>query len=260
MSSDDLTVALVQPDLRWQDPEANCEHLAELMHSAEQADLFVLPETFSSGFLGDAGQLAETLDGPTVAWMREQARRRGAAICGSLALDVDGRRVNRFVFVDEQGRLAGHYDKRHLFSFGGEDQRYSAGSRFEVIDWRGWRIDLQVCYDLRFPVWCRNTRKFDLQLFVANWPSPRVEAWRALLRARAIENQAAVIGVNCSSIKGKDMAYPGRSSAWDAMGECLLELGQQESVGLVSLSLASIHRTRREFPFLVDSDRFDIEH
>ena len=162
------------------------------------------------------------------------------------------------VFMRPEGK-ASWYDKRHLFAYGGEDRRYAAGNAPTVVEWRGWRIDLQICYDLRFPVWCRNSRGFDLQLFVANWPTPRVEVWRLLLRARAVENQAFVIGVNRTGVDGNSVPYPGRSSAWDGGGECLAELGSDESVKLVDLDLAALKDLRAKLPFLPDADRFRIE-
>ncbi|MFW5815501.1 MAG: nitrilase-related carbon-nitrogen hydrolase [Wenzhouxiangella sp.] len=251
-----LKLALVQAQLRWQDAPANRRHLGHLMDRSPGADLYVLPETFTTGFLGDGEGPAEPFDGPTLAWMRSEARARSAALVGSLALtDAEGLRRNRMVFVPPDGE-PGWYDKRHLFSFGGEDQRYAAGDDHTVIAWRGWRIDLQICYDLRFPVWCRNARDFDLQLFVANWPSPRVEAWRLLLQARALENQAFVVGVNCCGRLGNGNDYPGRSVAIDASGQRLLELGPDEEVGEVTLDRQALLSLREKLPFLRDRDAF----
>ncbi|MFP4208729.1 MAG: nitrilase-related carbon-nitrogen hydrolase [Wenzhouxiangella sp.] len=253
-----LKVALVQAELRWQDAEANRAHLAGLMDRAPGADLYVLPETFTTGFLGDAEGEAEPYDGPTLAWMKAQAHLRSAALAGSLAVrDAGGHRRNRMVFMPPDGEPA-WYDKRHLFSYGGEDERYTAGSAHRLIEWQGWRIDLQICYDLRFPVWCRNDRDFDLQLFVANWPSPRVEAWRLLLQARAVENQAFVVGVNRTGLDGKGVAYPGRSVAINGLGERLLELAGDEAIETVSLDLDALAALRRELPFLRDRDRFEL--
>lgn len=255
-----LQVALVQAELRWQAPEANRAHLAELMDERPGADLFVLPETFTTGFLGDAESRAEAFDGPTLRWMREQAEARSAAITGSIAVsDESGLRRNRMVFMPPNGEVA-WYDKRHLFAYGGEDQRYRAGKTPTVVEWQGWRIDLQICYDLRFPVWCRNDRDFDLQLFVANWPTPRVAVWRLLLRARAVENQAFVIGVNRTGLDGHGVAYPGCSSAWDGGGQCLVELNDAESTDVVTLDRGALTDLRTKLPFLRDADRFQIEY
>ncbi len=254
--AEQLDVALVQADLRWQDAEGNRRRLSGLMDRQPGCDLYVLPETFTTGFLGDAGLDAERMDGPSVAWLCSQARERNAAVCGSLVIaDEDGSRRNRFVFAVPDGQPQ-YYDKRHRFGFGGEDTRYAAGGGPVVVDWRGWRIDLQVCYDLRFPVWCRNTREFDIQLFVANWPAARVDAWSALLKARAIENQAYVIGVNCSEIVGSDIAYPGCSGAWSMEGHRLVEMGADEAVVRVRLDRERLDQYRKQFAFLADADPF----
>ena len=257
-ASDNLEVALVQADLRWQDAGANRQRLAELMDRQPDCDLYVLPETFTTGFLGDAGLDAEDMEGRSVQWMREQALARNAAVCGSLVIaDSSGERRNRFVFMPPGGNPV-CYDKRHRFGFGGEDRRYVAGDHPVVVEFRGWRIDLQICYDLRFPVWCRNDRDFDIQVFVANWPSPRVEAWRALLEARAIENQAYVVGVNRSGIDGNEIRYPGCSGAWSMEGARLVELGEREAVARVCFDRHSLDEFRRRFPFLADADRFEL--
>lgn len=254
-----LDIAMVQAELRWGDTAANLAHLGALMDRSPGADLYLLPETFATGFLGDGDTKPENMAGPSVTWMIDQAVARQAAVAGSLALlDASGKRRNRFLFVTDKGVLA-RYDKRHLFGFGGEDERYSAGQTPCTFDWRGWKIDLQVCYDLRFPVWCHNSRGFDLQLYVANWPAPRVAAWQALLKARAIENQSYVIGINCTGRGGNKIDYPGCSSAWSGMGECLAELDGDEQVKRVVLDLEALHAMRKRFPFLRDGDRFTIE-
>ena len=252
-----VEVALVQARLHWQDPTSNREHLAGLMDRQPDCDLYVLPETFSTGFLGDRVDEPETMTGDTVAWMQEQAGKRSAAIAGSLAMLDGDKRVNRFLFVTADGILAS-YDKRHLFGFGGEGKRYHRGHSPTVVEWRGWRIDLQVCYDLRFPVWCRNDRAFDVQIFVANWPAPRVDAWCSLLKARAIENQSYVIGVNRTGSDGNDVQYSGRTSIFSPMGEALLELADEETVSRVKLNINELRDIREKFPFLRDADEFTI--
>ena len=256
-ASDILKTALVQARLQWQDPAANRDHLSGLMDRQPGCDLYLLPETFSTGFLGDRPDQPETMDGVTVAWMQEQAHERSAAVAGSLAMLDGQRRVNRFLFVTADGVLA-HYDKRHLFGFGGEDERYQHGHSHTTIEWRGWRIDLQICYDLRFPVWCRNSREFDLQIFVANWPAPRVEAWCALLKARAIENQCYVIGVNRTGSDGNNIQYSGRTSAFDPMGESLIAMGDEENVAVIELNINKLRDIREKFPFLRDADDFKL--
>lgn len=254
-----LEVGLIQADLVWQDAQANRHKLAAMMDSAPGCDLYVLPETFSTGFLGDEGLEAETMDGPSVQWLREQARTREAAVAGSLVIDDgSGRRFNRFVFMPPEGDPSS-YDKHHRFGFGGEDQRYTAGQSRVVVDWRGWRIDLQVCFDLRFPVWCRNDRDYDLQLYVANWPAPRADHWRSLLKARAIENQAYVIGVNRCGRDGNGLDYAGDTVARGADGARLVELGALEACGRVRLSLPALREFRAALPFLAGRDEFSLD-
>lgn len=256
---DALKTVLIQPDTRWADRGANREHLASLMDRADSADLFILPETCTTGFLGDLSPDAEREQGAAdVDWVIAESKRRGSAVVAGIAVVEGGQRFNRLVFATPDGRTT-HYDKRHLFGYGGEGDRYSAGDRRVRVGWRGWRFDLQICYDLRFPVWCRNDDAFDVQLFPANWPSPRVEAWRTLLKARAIENQAVVIGVNRCGTDGKGVEYPGSSRAFDALGAPLLELGDAEEVSGFVLDPASVRTVRERFPFLADRDGFRVE-
>jgi len=254
----DLDVTLVQATLRWREPAENRAHLQRLVLEADTAaDLVVLPETFTTGFLGDAGTEAERMDGETVAWMRDLARASRAAVCGSLVVDDGGVRYNRFVFVPPEGPLR-HYDKRHLFAHGGEDDRFAAGKERVVFEWRGWRICPQVCYDLRFPAWCRNRGDYDLQLFVANWPDRRIRAWDVLLQARAIENQACVVGVNRVGADGNGKLYPGHSAAYDALGEALVAMGEAEGCATVRLDAGRLAEVRDRLPFLADADAFEL--
>ena len=259
-----LGCVLVQADTRWADPRANRENLANLMDSAPGADLYVLPETCNTGFLGDAdldeaGRGGEIADGSEVAWLESQARERDAEIACSIVVEENGSLYNRFVLARPEGESA-LYDKRHLFGFGGEGRRYTAGERRVRADLAGRRVDLQICYDLRFPVWCRNDDGFDLQIFVANWPKPRAEAWRTLLQARAIENQAFVIGLNRVGTDGKQVEYPGSSGVWGALGEALVgPLDDREQVVTCELDFAALDEIREKFPFLVDRDRYSIE-
>jgi len=263
-SSAKLRCALVQADTRWADPVANRENLANLMDRAPDCDLYVLPETCNTGFLGDgdldnAGRGEEIADGRDVAWLASQARARGAAIACSIVVEENKNLYNRFVLARPDDASI-FYDKRHLFGFGGEGRRYTAGSERVRAELGGRRIDLQICYDLRFPVWCRNDDGFDLQIFVANWPRPRAEAWRTLLKARAIENQAMVIGLNRAGVDGKGIEYPGSSGAWDALGEPLVgPLDDTEQVATFELDFAAQDELRKKFPFLPDRDRFSIE-
>jgi len=262
--ADSIRCALVQADTRWADPVANRDNLARLMGTAPGCGLYVLPETCNTGFLGDddlekAGRGDEIRGGREVEWLEAQARERGAAIACSIVAEEDGKLYNRFVLAQPEAKTV-CYDKRHLFGFGGEGRRYSAGDRRVRATLAGRRVDLQVCYDLRFPVWCRNDDAFDLQIFVANWPKPRAEAWRTLLKARAIENQAMVIGLNRAGVDGKDIEYPGSSGAWNALGDLLIgPLDEGEQVASFELDFAAQDEIRKKFPFLPDRDGYSIE-
>jgi len=251
-----LNTLLVQARLDWKDPARNREHL-ESMIPADQGniDLIVLPETFTTGFLGDADLPAEDMTGPTVQWMKQLAREKGCAIAGSVVITEPPDRFNRLVFVTPDGATR-HYDKRHLFAFGGENKRYTPGNERVIVDYLGWRINLQICYDLRFPAWCRNRNDYDLMLLVANWPSRRVHHWSLLLEARAIENQSWVIGVNRVGEDGNGLKYPGCSVVHDPAGACVTNLEDAERSMLVELDLSRVEQVRSDFPFQADADDF----
>lgn len=214
----DLRISLVQGDTRWHDPVSNRAYYGALLAPlVSTTDLVILPETFTSGFSNDAIAQAEGMDGPTVAWVHEQAKALDAAVIGSMQLRDGAGVYNRLLFATPEGELQ-YYDKRHLFRYGGEHERYAAGRERLSVEWKGWRINPQVCYDLRFPVFCRNRYNverpqqldFDLQIFVANWPSARAYAWKTLLRARAIENLCFVAAVNRIGVDGNQLHYSRR--------------------------------------------------
>ncbi len=262
----DLRISLVQGDTRWHDPAANRDYYASLIAPlAGQTDLVVLPETFTSGFSNEAIDRAEDMDGPTVAWIREQARALDAAVTGSVQLRVGEGVYNRLLWATPDGGLA-HYDKRHLFRYAGEHKRYAPGRERLTVEWKGWRINPQVCYDLRFPVFCRNRHgverpdgmDFDLQLFVANWPSPRAHAWKTLLRARAIENLCFVAGVNRVGRDGNGLDYDGDSAVVDFLGQPQVEAHGAEQVLTTTLSAASLAAHRERFPAMLDADPFEL--
>jgi predicted amidohydrolase len=253
-----LNTLLVQAQLRWKEPERNRQHLEQLVTAAPgDLDLVVFPETFTTGFLGDASLPEEGMDGPTVSWLKGLAEDRGCALAGSAVICEEGLRRNRLLFVTPAGEVS-YYDKRHLFAFGGENRRYSAGRKRVIVDYLGWRINLQICYDLRFPAWCRNRDDYDLMLLVANWPSKRVRHWSSLLEARAIENQAWVIGVNRVGDDGNGMQYPGCSVVHDPLGERVAYLGDSEGCLRVELDLSAVSEIRGQFPFQADADRFEL--
>ncbi|MGB3391865.1 MAG: amidohydrolase [Stenotrophomonas sp.] len=262
----DLRISLVQGDTRWHDPAGNREHYAALLAPlAGVTDLVILPETFTSGFSNDAIDKAEDMDGPTVAWVREQARVLNAAVTGSVQLRVGGKVFNRLLWATPDGDLH-HYDKRHLFRYAGEHQRYAAGHDRLCVEWKGWRINPQVCYDLRFPVFCRNRfdveragrMDFDLQIFVANWPSARAHAWRTLARARAIENLCYVAVVNRVGVDGNGLHYSGDSAVIDFLGQPQVEIREREQVVTTIISATGLAAHRERFPAMLDADGFEL--
>jgi omega-amidase len=251
-----LQCLLVQTQLFWANPEANRQQLEAITREqGSECDLIVFPETFTSGFLGDAEADPETMEGATLAWMKSLAFELDCVICGSAAISTEEGNANRFLWVQPDG-VVGFYDKRHLFSFGGEDQRYRAGQERKVFHYSGWRICPQICYDLRFPAWCRNRDDYDLLVFVANWPEPRTSAWTALLKARAIENQCYVIGVNRSGEDPRGLTYSGASAVFDPLGESVLDLGSVECTGRVTIDRNRVKAIREQLPFQQDADEF----
>jgi len=261
-----LTVSLVQGATRWHDAPANRDYYGALVRQARGSDLVVLPETFLSGFSNDTQASAGTMDGEGVAWLRALAGDVDAVVCGSLAIRENDVVYNRLFWMRPDGSHL-QYDKRHLFRMAGEHTRYGGGRERLVVELKGWRILPQVCYDLRFPVWLRNRRlanaiggmDYDLALFVANWPAPRRQPWRTLLRARAIENLAYVVGVNRVGVDGNDLPYAGDSAVIDPVGEALVELGPQEQVVTVQLDPAPLLAHRERFPAWMDADEFRLD-
>lgn len=253
-----LKCLLVQSQLFWADADANRRQLESIVRTrGTDCDLVVFPETFTSGFLGDVEAGAETMDGTTLEWMSILAADVDCVLCGSVAIATSNGRVNRFLWVPPDGNVQ-FYDKRHLFSYGGEDKRYIAGHERKIIHYRGWRICPQICYDLRFPVWCRNRDDYDVLIFVANWPEPRTSAWTALLRARAMENQSYVIGVNRSGKDPRGLEYIGASAIYDPLGSTVLDLGTEECSDVASIELEKVVEIRSRLPFLQDADEFEI--
>lgn len=256
----DLRVSLVQTMLHWEDAEANCAMFSEKLSSLEgNTDLIVLPEMFSTGFSMRSHDLSETMDGSTVAWMRGQAKKCNAAIYGSVIIEDSGERYNRGLFVHPDG-LIDVYDKRHLFRMADEQQYYAPGKERVVVKWRNWRILLQVCYDLRFPVFSRNRGDVDVLLYVANWPEARRYPWSQLLIARAIENQAYVVGVNRVGMDGKGHHYSGDSIAIDPRGAQIGAVAPSlEGITTVLLDQVALTEFRKKFPAGQDADEFRLE-
>ena len=259
-----LRISLVQGATRWHDPAGNRDyygHLIAPLHGI--TDLILLPETFTSGFSNDVIDQAEGIDGPTVAWLREQSRRLGAAITGSVQIRTDEGVFNRLFFATPDGDLQ-HYDKRHLFRYAKEHERYAAGRERLTVEYKGWRICPLVCYDLRFPVYSRNRfdverpsgLDYDLLLYVANWPAARAYPWKTLLRARAIENLCFVAGLNRVGTDGNGLDYSGDSAVIDFLGHPLSEATDEEVVTTTTLPAAQLLAHRERFPAMLDGDAF----
>jgi predicted amidohydrolase len=256
--SEALCITVIQPDILWEDKEANLARYTALIEKIEgQKEIVVLPEMFSTGFSMAPERLAEKMDGPTIQWMSETAKTHRIILTGSLIIEDGGAYYNRIVWMQPDGAYSS-YDKRHLFGYGDEDGHYTPGTRKLITQVKGWRICPLVCYDLRFPVWARNVpgSEYDVLLYVANWPQRRSLAWKTLLQARAIENQAYCIGVNRIGEDAKGITYSGDSSAFDPLGEQLWQASAKEAVQTIELSRQKLEETRGHFPFLRDADKF----
>ena len=250
-----LNVALVQTALQWQNPMANRQQLAEQISRIQAADIIVLPEMFTTGFSMQSEHIAEP-EGDTLGWLQQQAQQIGAALVGSVATRTDKGCVNRCYFVTPEGQVTA-YDKKHLFRMAGEHQAYIAGDQRVVVNWRGWRFLLQVCYDLRFPVFSRNCLDYDVALYVANWPAARRHAWRTLLLARAIENQTFVLGCNRVGTDGNGVQYSGDSLIVDYLGQVVADPAvAQPAVLRATLDYAQLKQYRQQFPAHLDADAF----
>ena len=261
-----LKISLIQSSLHWEDPKANCQALAQKINQLKSTDLIILPEMFTTGFSMASTKLSEKMDGSSVHWMRSMAAKSDAVICGSLIIKEASRYYNRLIWMRPDGSYD-HYDKRHLFRMADEDQHFSSGQKKLIVELKGWKICPLICYDLRFPVWSRNTfntdRKtyshpaYDLLIYVANWPAPRATAWSKLLLARAIENQVYVAGVNRIGKDGNDVGYIGGSVIVDAKGEAIWEAGEgtEEAITL-EINKESLNAFRKKFPLGMDADNF----
>ncbi len=254
----DLKVTLVQSALHWHDATANRDRFARQLSGFEgKTDLVILPEMFTTGFTMDAPRYAESMDGPSVAWMQRQAQSLGATVAGSVIIEEAGNFHNRLIWMSPEGNCH-HYDKRHLFRMADEHHHYAAGDRRLVVELKGWRVCPLVCYDLRFPVWSRNRDDYDLLIYVANWPKRRSHHWRSLLVARAIENLCYVAAVNRVGVDGNEIEYSGDSAIVSPQGGHLASLAETETSVTVSLSHESLTRYRKRFPADLDADDFTV--
>jgi omega-amidase len=263
-----LTVTIIQTKLFWENKHANLRMLEEKINSIpEKTEIVVLPEMFSTGFSMKPEELAETMEGETVSWMKEMAAKNAVILTGSVTINEEGKYFNRLIWMLPNGQY-GFYDKRHLFGFAHEDEHYHPGAKRLIASVKGWKINLQVCYDLRFPVWARQQVKimdeemlpeFDLLIYVANWPERRSHAWKTLLCARAIENQCYVVGVNRVGKDGNDIYHSGNSMVIDPLGEVLYHNPDDEDIFTLTLEKEHLDNVRAKFPFWKDGDLFRIE-
>ena len=276
-----LTITTIQTNLAWENKAANLQMLEKKIDGLEEkTEVIILPEMFSTGFSMQPALLAEDMDGETVRWMEEVAAKNKIILTGSLIIKEDDRYYNRLIWMLPNGQN-GYYDKRHLFGYAGEDKQFAAGNRRLIASVKGWRINLQVCYDLRFPVWARNrvleilqpagevvlnaaikettnnTRpEYDLLIYVANWPERRSHAWKTLLCARAIENQCYVVGVNRVGRDGNNINHSGNSLVIDPLGEVLYHIADEEDIFTITLQREHLEDVRTKFPFWKDADDF----
>lgn len=254
----DLKVTLVQADLTWESTEENLRRFDARLRDVADTHLIVLPEMFTTGFSMNPAAIAEPMTGKAVSWMLATARAKNADVAGSVAIEEGGRYFNRLLWAKPDGRLL-QYDKKHLFSFAGEHERYTPGTSTLIVQVHGWNVAAHICYDLRFPVWSRNDLgKYDVAMYIASWPERRAQHWRALLTARAIENQAYVIGVNRVGTDGNGVVYSGDSMLIDPLGEIRIAERYVEAVKSATLSRNELDEVRAKFPFLKDADRYEL--
>jgi predicted amidohydrolase len=255
-----LIITLIQADLAWEDPATNLANFSKKIAAISDAtDLIILPEMFSTGFSMRPEKLAEPMNGETVAWMKEMARKKKCVIAGSFICSENEKYFNRLVWMRSDGTYS-VYDKKHLFSMGDENNHYSSGSKKIIEEIKGWKICPLICYDLRFPVWSRNKDKYDLLIYVANWPERRAHPWKTLLLARAIENQCYVVGVNRIGEDGNKIVHSGDSAVINYKGEIISNiLPDKEVIQTVSLNYAELEEFRKVFPVWKDADDFELK-
>ncbi|MEO7306248.1 MAG: nitrilase family protein [Ferruginibacter sp.] len=268
-----LTITTIQSNLIWEERSANLRLLEQKIRGIEEkTEIVILPEMFSTGFSMRPETLAETMDGETVEWMKRVSRENGIILTGSIMIADEGNYYNRLVWMLPNEQY-GYYDKRHLFAYGEEDKHYSPGNKRLIASVKGWKINLLVCYDLRFPVWARqapsqpspkgeefsHAHEYDVLIYVANWPERRSHAWKTLLCARAIENQCYVVGVNRVGSDANNIYYSGNSLVIDPLGQVLYHMADEEDVNTITLQKEMLDDVRSKFPFWKDADSFNIE-
>jgi omega-amidase len=254
-----MKIALIQIPLVWEDPKSNRANIEQKINTLEAGiDLIVLPEMFTTGFTMQPERVAETMQGETIVWMQSLAKAKNFAITGSLVINEKGNYYNRLLFVFPSGEIQ-LYNKRHLFTLAGEDKSYTKGTQKLIIEYKGWKICPLICYDLRFPVFTRNAEQYDVLLYVANWPTIRIQAWDTLIKARAVENMSYTIGVNRVGKDEKNYDYLGHSQVVDFLGNYTIAPQEKEGVYYTQLDKEALLQTRSKLGFLNDQDIFDLK-
>jgi omega-amidase len=254
-----MRINIVQPDIIWEDPESNKKKLTQIFDQVNgNVDVFLLPELFLTGFTMNVTELAVGMNGTHIEWMQSISQEYKACLCGSVIIKEKDKYFNRLIWMFPDGSLQ-YYDKRHLFRMGQENRYYYPGEKHLIISHNQWSIMPLICYDLRFPVWSRNTQSYDILVYHANWPAPRNHVWEVLLKARAIENQAYVIGVNRVGKDGTGINYTGNSMLVNPKGEIIISLGSEETTATIDIDLESLQEFRQKFPVYLDADSFKIK-
>jgi predicted amidohydrolase len=253
-----MKIALIQTSLIWENPAENRKHFKSKIDTIQEPiDLIVLPEMLTSGFTMNPESVAETMEGETISLLKSLAKSKNCAITGSVVIKENNCFFNRMAFVFPNGNVE-YYDKKHLFSLAGEDKKYTAGNNRKIVTFRNFKICLQICYDLRFPVFSRNTDNYDLLIYCANWPKTRINAWNILLKARAVENMCFVIGVNRIGTDHNSLEYPGQSQMVNFMGNYLIEPNEKEGIFITTVDIAEMKTTREKLGFLNEKDDFTV--
>lgn len=261
--SSTLTITTIQSAIHWENIDMNLEMFSKKIDSIhDKTEIIVLPEMFSTGFISQPENLAETMSGTTVQWMKKTASKKNSILTGSIVIKENDKYFNRLIWMLPNGQY-GVYDKRHLFSYSGENKYFTGGDKRLIASAKGWKINLQICYDLRFPVWARQNMKdnipeYDVLINVANWPAKRQHVWKTLLQARAIENMAYTVGVNRTGIDGNNILYNGNTSVIDPLGNIIYQIENDEDIFTITLKRENLEQIRSQFSFLNDADRFEI--
>ena len=250
-----IKIGIIQYDIIWHNPNKNQDIISKIIKSKTKVDLWILPEMFSTGFTMEPEKIAETMKGITIKWMKNISKKINSSIMGSIVIKEKNKFYNRLIFVNPKGNIK-FYDKHQLFTYAGENKHYTRGNKKLIIEFKGWKIRPLICYDLRFPVWSRNTDEYDLLIYVAQWPKNRISAWNTLLKARSIENICYCICVNRIGIDKNKLEYIGNSSIYDPLGKRILFLSDKKKFQIIELDKEKLISVRKRFPFLNDRDSF----